>query len=585
MCLIPKGPHRGKVLVWGATVAPLVGAPVLIRSPDSGPPLQSNEYWACAAWSIVDPSPQPAGPRFRNFLLPIETFTAPPSGTPVYHAASLFCAGQAWSPHGDLIVAGGTQFGVPTLQGPYLTYAWNPAASTQGWPPLGTGAPLYPGEVGLWQRGVDLQQPRFYPTVTLTARLARLGTAIEPEREVMIVAGGSVDDASPDPYVNYTWNTYEALELLNRSASLGLPAFTTDSVGGVSVWPGPGTTVTPPALPPVEQDWLEDYPRMHLLSTGEVLFSGYAPRWAKVDHDLAPGVWIRQASPPWSSTAWQHPRHDGTSVLFPNVGGLKDLVVRMGGADEINYTPPHHGTTATIEAWVRQGTGGFWAPAGDLPNPQPGVLPNGRYLMNTVILPDASLLVLGGVARQPLGPPVFVREPLLYKNGAWSVLPSNPTPSVRDYHSTAVLLPDGRVLLGGGNNRNADYEIYMPQYLTLPKPQNLAFVPPATTDLDTGAFRLDYNNTYRISFDALAIGDHIDKVVLMAPGATTHHFDMHQRYVGMTILPETAVDAAVVTSVNFRTPIDDKHAPRGIYMLFLVTSAGAVADALWVVLR
>jgi hypothetical protein len=38
-------------------------------------------------------------------------------------------------------------------------------------------------------------------------------------------------------------------------------------------------------------------------------------------------------------------------------------------------------------------------------------------------------------------------------------------------------------------------------------------------------------------------------------------------------------------AVRFRSPPDDKHAPRGIYMLFVVTNAGAVADALWVVLQ
>jgi hypothetical protein len=36
MCLIPKGPHRGKVVVWG-TAMPLNGAPVLLKAPGFGP--------------------------------------------------------------------------------------------------------------------------------------------------------------------------------------------------------------------------------------------------------------------------------------------------------------------------------------------------------------------------------------------------------------------------------------------------------------------------------------------------------------------------------------------------------------------
>jgi hypothetical protein len=56
---------------------------------------------------------------------------------------------------------------------------------------------------------------------------------------------------------------------------------------------------------------------------------------------------------------------------------------------------------------------------------------------------------------------------------------------------------------------------------------------------------------------------------------------MHARYVEMVI--DGA--AELVDAVRFRAPPDDKHATRGIYMLFVVTSAGAVADAVWVVLR
>jgi hypothetical protein len=414
----------------------------------------------------------------------------------------------------------------------------------------------------------------------LTARLNRLAGGSQQPRETVLVAGGSIDDADDDPANNQTWNNYEAL-VINVESSILAPGFTTDSVGGATWWQGPGTQVAAPQVPPVEEDWFEDYPRLHLLSTGETFFSGYAPRWARLDHDLAPGVWNRQAAAPWS-TNWQHPRHDGSSILFPNVGGIKDMVVRLGGADEVNYQAPPNGTTATIEAYVKQGSGGFWANAGNLPT-LPGH-PTGRYLMNVVTLPDASILALGGVARLPNGPQVYVYEPLLYKNGAWNILAPNPVvpPSARDYHSSAVLLPDGRVMLGGGNSRAYDYEIYSPHYMQLPKPQGVAFQSPVAFDPDMSAYRLNYDTTYFIGTNPLPLGEYVQKVVLMAPGSTTHHSDMHARYVE-TVMDTGAAD--LVNVVSFKTPLDDKHAPRGIYMLFLVTSAGAVADAIWVVLR
>ncbi len=136
-------------------------------------------------------------------------------------------------------------------------------------------------------------------------------------------------------------------------------------------------------------------------------------------------------------------------------------------------------------------------------------------------------------------------------------------------------------LLGGGNGRDYDYEVFAPHYLALPKPQGVAFrapVPPYSVTMT--AFELAYDTDYEIGTNALPLGEYIDKVVLMAPGSTTHHSDMHARYV------ETVLDgtAELIDAVRFRTPPDDKHVPRGIYMLFVVTSAGAVADAVWVVL-
>jgi hypothetical protein len=54
---------------------------------------------------------------------------------------------------------------------------------------------------------------------------------------------------------------------------------------------------------------------------------------------------------------------------------------------------------------------------------------------------------------------------------------------------------------------------------------------------------------------------------------------MHQRYVEL----ETVVQDG--TKAGFYLPATEMEAPRGIYMLWLVTNAGAVSNAKWVVLR
>jgi hypothetical protein len=174
MSLIPKGPNRGKVLVWNIL-------PVLCKTPTYEPQMPTHLWWACQAYAIVDFHPS-APLRFQNFLLPIERVD-PWGSTPGHGpAADLFCAGHCWTQYGDLVVTGGTKFSPTTANylAPRLTYVFNPRLDVGPFPlPSGT-APLYPppgtaGPVpkGLWMRGPDLVQPRWYPTNTLTKRITR----------------------------------------------------------------------------------------------------------------------------------------------------------------------------------------------------------------------------------------------------------------------------------------------------------------------------------------------------------------------------------------------------------------------------
>lgn len=86
------------------------------------------------------------------------------------------------------------------------------------------------------------------------------------------------------------------------------------------------------------------------------------------------------------------------------------------------------------------------------------------------------------------------------------------------------------------------------------------------------------DNRDRIQCDPLPLGHAVAKVVLTAPCSTTHHSDMHQRYVELTTLVQSG------NAVEFHTPITDVEAPAGLYMLWLVTTAGSVSEAMWVVL-
>ena len=121
MALIPKGAtkNRGKVLLWNRY-------PVVFRPGTQFDP--TNDYWVFQAWSILDTNPG-AVQKFQNFVLPIERFgpNPPPQTVPTSPVtlliADLFCAGHAWSQHGDLVIAGGAKFDMtydPSRQEPFV---------------------------------------------------------------------------------------------------------------------------------------------------------------------------------------------------------------------------------------------------------------------------------------------------------------------------------------------------------------------------------------------------------------------------------------------------------------------------------
>jgi hypothetical protein len=134
----------------------------------------------------------------------------------------------------------------------------------------------------------------------------------------------------------------------------------------------------------------------------------------------------------------------------------------------------------------------------------------------------------------------------------------------RLYHSTALLLPDGSVMMAGstgarwsqsisgGSANEFRIEIYYPPYLFRgPRP---ALLLPATS--------LTYGRSLDIEIPTGARG--IKKMALIRHGSTTHTNDMDQRYVGLKITGTTD------THVTVTLPVSGVLAPPGPYMLFAI---------------
>jgi len=97
-----------------------------------------------------------------------------------------------------------------------------------------------------------------------------------------------------------------------------------------------------------------------------------------------------------------------------------------------------------------------------------------RAWPDSVLLPDGTVLVVNG--GDDFGVSGELRSPQIVNptTGAVTTLPPWPDPEMRGFHAMALLLKDGRILLGGGTDHHhgigcerADMQLFDPPYLAL----------------------------------------------------------------------------------------------------------------------
>src|SRR5439155_13658702 len=140
-----------------------------------------------------------------------------------------------------------------------------------------------------------------------------------------------------------------------------------------------------------------------------------------------------------------------------------------------------------------------------------------RTQHNLTLLPDGSVLATGGSSNSrvdDLSAAVYDAELWSPATQTWTTLPRMQTP--RQYHSTALLLADGRVLVGGGgrngltpNSDEPSVEFYSPPYLFRGPRPTISASPQA----------IPYGTSFWIATPDAA---HIASVALMPPGSVTH---------------------------------------------------------------
>lgn len=428
----------------------------------------------------------------------------------------------------------------------------------------------------------DMEVERWYPTVASDGGPARM----------FVLGGTDFDGMATMPVVN----TYESFLVTPGS---GTPASNYEQkVGAQPIGQTnrqySGTSITVPIFGTGPA--FTEYPRVHALGILDPNGNGTAPRM------FLSGYWgqgFHWAHNPLTNPIYGHPAYGqsigttvpsyvqySTNILMPtSIGAVATLVVRIGGNRGV--LPAAVGPTNLVES-VNAGAapsvqGTPWSSGGptDIPD-----MAHERFFGNVSILPTGDLFAVGG--NDPAGPAL---EPEIFSAAIGNWKPKAVHVSPRDYHSCSIPLPDGSVLVCGGEGRTDDYEIYEPEYLQAPigrRPVgvSLAAVSNGAAISQTQLQGVAYNAEYDVRWtNLLPTGVNVTEVVLLAPASLTHHDDGGQRHVRLLTWIDNTGDAtggAGVGSVRIRMPATVRHAPPGWYMLFVITSEGIPANAFWV---
>lgn len=426
----------------------------------------------------------------------------------------LFCSGHALLPDGRFFVAGGT--------GRYSTGPDDPWGGSKS-------AYIFDPTAG-WQRVEDMSYGRWYPSVICL-----------PDGRMLVASG---DDNGV---------TSAAIEIYDPTAG---PA------GGWQV------------LPESANRDLPLYPRLHVLPTGEVACAGQGASTAILN--LQTNEW-REVWPPLVAGGSGVDEGLAEPAGHRHGGGLGDGTGDWGGV----IVGPHHHLPGSAGprpddlavllppahfGQVLNAGGGN--PAGtdeariiSLLDPDAGwrtIAPMHfpRWFPNSAILPDGKLLVVGG-GRFYNADPVMEAELFDPETETWTV--DSTMQVARLYHSTALLMPDGRVWVAGTDGE-LRMEMYNPDYLTRGERPVLWAAPVSVA----------YGQGFPIP---MAEPDLVASVCFIRLGSVTHAFNTEQRYVPLGFAV-TSPDEIEVTA-----PPDTSVAPPGHYMLFIRNVAGVPAIA------
>ncbi len=276
------------------------------------------------------------------------------------------------------------------------------------------------------------------------------------------------------------------------------------------------------------------YPFMFVLPNGRVYEAGSGSGTATMNVSGL-GSWTSGPTAPYSTNAYSE-----SAVMY-----LPGKILRAGGGDP---------------AWARASVIDMTAGSPAWREIAPMSFPRRR--MNLTILADGTVMAMGGTRQSDLeSAAVLEAEIWDPATEAWTTVAT--MAEARMYHSSSILLPDGRVVIGGGEvGGRLRAQVYSPPYL---------FKGPRPT-ISSSPGTAAYGSTFAITSPQAAS---VVSVALMRPTAATHALDMNQRYVPLTFTRSGS-------TITATAPASGGVAPPGDYMLVLKNATGVPSVAAWI---
>jgi hypothetical protein len=443
--------------------------------------------------------------------------------------------------------------------------------SLQTWPIVAVhSAVLDDGKVLVWDGWQSPQPTHVYDpatgtftTATPTDSLFCSGLAKLPDGRVLVAGGygassngmlGIADTNIFNPATN-TWTREADMHLKRWYPDLtelpdGRYVALSGNSSDANTW-----SDTPEVYDPTANTWTllsgistpqvheEEYPFSYLAPNGKIFTIG-------PEEDVSYWLDAAASTPSWTSVGASGLKN-GSAVMY-----RPGKILYSGGAASVQTTSSSVTAAATIDLTAATPT---WQAAAPMHYP--------RIYHTLTTLADGRVLAVGGESTSDQSVvttgtlPAEIWDPA---TNQWTTIDS--IAAARNYHSTAVLLPDGRVLIAGGGHPTGvsdpgqfNAQIYSPSYL----------FDGARPTITAGPGSATYGGTMTVTTPDAAS---ISAVNLVSFGSDTHQSDMDQHFVPLSFTAGSG-------TLSVQAPASGAITPPGDYMLFIVNKAGVPSVA------